>query len=167
MPGVNYPSSESYGQEDVQGILSLAISRQIDRGEIDQQELLEIAQELSIDVRELEKAKQDWYNIKLVKNKQQEFIVYRWQKLKNKLVRYLIANGFFITINFISSGSIGWALYILMLWGLPLSLDTWQAWQTGGEEFENQFQQWQLKQEVKQSFLSLWRKIRTVLTALS
>ncbi len=167
MSGVNYPSSQSYGQEDVQGILALAISRQIDQGEISQQELLEIAQELSIDIKELERAKQDWYNLKLVKNKQQEFIVYRWQKLKNKVGKYLIVNSFFLTINLISSGTIGWAIYILLLWGVPLSLDTWQAFQTKGQEFEEQFQQWRLKQEVKQSFFSLWAKIQTILTAIA
>jgi hypothetical protein len=150
----------SYSQEDVQGILHLAIARQVDRGEITRQQLLEIAEELAIEVKDLEAAEQDWQESKLVLGKRQEFALFRREKFRERGIRYAIVNGFFLTINLISAGTISWAIYLALLMGIPLALSAWKTFLQKGPAYERDFQRWKLQQEMKESFSSLWTRIR-------
>jgi hypothetical protein len=163
MPNPDFFPPQSYSQEDVQEILYLAISRQVDEGEITRQQLLEIADELAIEIKDLEAAERDWKESKLVNCKRQEFDRFRREELKHKTVRYVIVNSFVITINLISAGTISWAIYILLLMGLPLSLSAWKTFQNQGIAYEEAFQRWKIKQEVKESFTSLWTQIKKFL----
>jgi hypothetical protein len=163
MPNADFSSPQSYSQEDVQEILYLAISRQGDKGEITRQQLLEIAEELAIEIKDLEAAERDWKESKLVNYKRQEFDRFRREDLKQKTVRYVIINGFVVTINLISAGTISWAIYIVLLMGLPLSLSAWKTFQNQGIAYEDAFQSWKIKQEVKESFTSLWTQIKKFL----
>jgi hypothetical protein len=151
---------QSYTQEDVQQILHLAIARKTDQGELSREQLWEIAAELEIDGESLQAAEQDWLNQRFLAKKRQEFHIYRRELLKQKAIRYLIVNGFLVTLDFISGGVLSWSLYILLLWGLGLSLDTWKTFQSKGEAYEQAFQKWNLKNEMKQTLATLWNKIK-------
>lgn len=163
MPNPDFFPPQSYSQEDVQEILYLAISRQGDRGEITRQQLLEIADDLAIEVKDLEAAEKDWQESKMVSYKRQEFDRFRREELKNKTVRYLIINSFFIIINLISSGTISWAIYIFLLMGLPLSLSAWKTFQNQGIAYEEAFKRWKIKEEMKESFTNLWTQVKKFL----
>ncbi|CCQ67277.1 hypothetical protein CWATWH0402_3086 [Crocosphaera watsonii WH 0402] len=66
-----------------------------------------------------------------------------------------------MVLNFLAAGNLSWSLYILLFLGLPLTLDTFKTFQTEGEEYEQAFQQWYLKKEIKASISSVWNRIKT------
>jgi polyhydroxyalkanoate synthesis regulator phasin len=158
----DFPPPQSYSQEEVQEILYLAIARQVDKGEITREQLLEIADELAIESQDLEAAEKEWKASKIINIKRYEFDLYRREELKNKTTRYLIINGFIFTINLISAGTISWAIYIALLMGLPLSLSAWKTLQKTGQIYERDFQRWKIKQEMKESFSSIWTQIKKI-----
>jgi 2TM domain len=160
MSNADFFPPQSYSQEDVQEILYLAISRQVDKGEITRQQLLEIADELAIEIKDIEAAEKDWKESRIVGYKRQEFEQFRREELKQKTVRYVIINSFIVTINLISAGTISWAIYIILIMGLPLSLSAWKTFQKQGIAYEEAFQHWKIKQEVKESFASIWTQIK-------
>jgi hypothetical protein len=149
-----------YSQEEVQQILQIAISRQIESGEVSRQHLLEIAAELDIHPQTLEAAEKDWFKHQNLAQKREEFRIFRQEQLKNKVARYLIINGFVISLNLLSSGTISWAIYFLLLLGLPLCLDAWKTFQSQGASYEQAFQRWQMQNEMKASLSNLWSKIK-------
>ncbi len=151
---------ESYSTEEIQEILYLAITRSTDKEELSRQQLWEIAAELDIDIQLIQEAEQDWLNQKQVGKKKQEFNLYRKGQLQYKVVRYLIVNVFLFSLNILSAGHLTWSLYILFGWGLKLSLETWKTLQTGGEAYERAFQNWKIKNEVKQSLTTLWTRLK-------
>lgn len=150
----------SYTQEEVQQILHLAIARRTEQGELSRQELWEIAAELEIDSESLQAAERDWLNGKWLQEKRQEFNRYRRQQLKQKAVRFLIANTFLVSLDLLTTGLLTWSKIVLLIWGLLLSLDAWKTFQTEGEAYEQAFQRWNLKNEMKQSFTTLWNKLK-------
>ena len=156
----NVQPPESYSQDDVQEILHLAIARTTDTSELSRTQLWEIATELDIDTDSLISAEHDWLNGKIIERKRQEFDYYRQEQLKQKAARYVIINGSLLMINFLSSRTLSWSLYTLLILGLPLSLDTWKSFQTEGEAYEQAFQRWSLKKQMKESFSGLWDKLK-------
>jgi hypothetical protein len=157
---VEFNPPSSYSQEDVQEILHLAIARQVDRGEITREQLLEIAEELAIELPDLEAAERDWRQYKLVDGKRREFDLYRREGFRDSSIRYAIINGFFLTINLVSAGTISWAIYLALLMGIPLSLSAWKTFLQKGQSYERDFQRWKLQQEMKESFSSLWTRFK-------
>ncbi|GBF81225.1 2TM domain-containing protein [Aphanothece sacrum] len=151
---------ESYSKEDVQEILHLAIARKSDTEELTRTQLWEIAAELDIDPQSLQVAEKDWLAQKALLIQRVEFNQYRRGILKQKFVNYGIINAFLLLLNFLGSGSLSWSLYILVILGLPLALNSWKTFQTQGEDYEKAFQGWMLKKEVKQSISTLWEKFK-------
>ncbi|ACK66534.1 conserved hypothetical protein [Rippkaea orientalis PCC 8801] len=151
---------ESYSKDDVQEILHLAIARKTDVEELSRAQLWEIAAELDIDYESLQAAEQDWLKGKVLRSKRQEFDQYRREQLKQKAIRYGIINSFLIMLNFLSSGTLSWSLYIVIILGLPLTLNAWNTFQIEGEAYEQAFQRWSLKKEMKESISTLWDKIK-------
>lgn len=149
-----------YTQEDVQQILHLAIAKRTDRGELSREQLLEIAAELEIDNESLQLAEQEWLSNRFLGRKRQEFDLYRRDLLRNGAIRYFIVNAFLVTLDFISGGTLSWSLYIILIWGLGLSLDTWKTFQNKGAAYEQAFQRWKLKSEMKQTLSSFWNKLK-------
>ena len=151
---------QSYSQEAVQEILYLAMTRKSEQGELTREQLWEIAAELNIDNDSLVAAEQDWLSHQSLERKRSEFNRYRQEQFRQKFIRYLIVNGFFFTIDFLATGMLTWSRFILLIWGLVLVLDAWKTWQTQGEAYEQAFQRWNLKNEMKQSLASLWNRIK-------
>jgi len=151
---------QTYTQEEVQQILHLAIAQSCDREELSREQLWEIATELEIDSETLQKAELDWLNGRFLDKKRQEFNIYRRELLKHKATKYAIVNAFLLTIDLISGGTLSWSIYILLFWGIGLSLDTWKTFQSKGDAYEQAFQKWNLKNEMKQSMVTLWNKLK-------
>jgi hypothetical protein len=151
---------QSYSQEDIQHILQLALARKTDREELSREQLWELASELDIDYSALQEAEQEWLLEKENRKKREDFAIFRRSQLKHKLVRYVIVNSFLVLLNWLSSGTLSWSIYVLLIWGLGVSLEGWKTWQTEGEEYEQAFQRWKLKNDFKESMISLWDKIK-------
>lgn len=163
MTDFNSHTLRSYTQEDVQQILQLAISRQVNDNnqEFSYQQILEIAAELQISPDTLQQAERDWLVKQSEVEQREAFNIYRRSKFKKRLGNYAIMNIFFLAINSISGG-ISWSLYILVGCGLAISLDIWNTFQTKGEDYEIAFQRWNRNHQIKQTIntvLSRWLKV--------
>lgn len=145
------PVPQLYQQEDAQAILQLAFARKEENGELTRSQLWEIAMELGISPEDLEAAEGEWLATRGELQQKQAFNRYRKNRFKHRLVKYVIVNGFLIVLNVLAGGGLSWSAYILLVWGLGLSLDAWKTYQTQGEEYDRAFGRWRLKQQVGRS----------------
>lgn len=152
-----------YRQEDIQQILQLAIARQASSDELTYDQLVEIAEELGISSENLQLAQQDWLQQKRELVTRQQFNLHRRSKLNKKIGRYAIANTVFLTLNWLSAGTLSWALYLALLWGLALGLEVWNTYHLNEIEYEQAFQNWYRQYQFKQSVTTLWDKFNRVL----
>lgn len=163
MTEFNSHTLRSYTQEDVQQILQLAISRQVNENnqEFSYQQILEIAKELQISPDNLQQAERDWLVKQSEVQQRQAFNLYRRSKLKKRLGNYAIINIFFLAMDSLSGG-ISWSVYILVASALGISLDIWNTFQTKGEDYEIAFQRWNRNHQIKQTIntvLNKWFKV--------
>ena len=141
----------SYSQEDIQQILSIAIARQSDDSEFSYQQLLEIAEELEITPESLQQSEIDWRSQNTIVRQKRTFDLFRRNKLKKKVGNYAIANSFLVLLDLLNSGDLSWSLYIMLIWGLKVGLDSWNTYYSNGEEYERAFQKWAGRNQLKQS----------------
>ena len=141
----------SYSQEDIQQILSIAIARQSDDSEFSYQQLVEIAEELEITPESLQQSELDWRSQNTIVRQKQTFDLFRRNKLKKKVGNYAIANSFLVLLDLLNSGDLSWSLYIMLIWGLKVGLDSWNTYYSNGEEYERAFQKWAGRNQLKQS----------------
>ncbi len=145
----------SYSQEDIQQILSIAIARQADDSEFSYQQLLEIAEELEITPESLQQSEIDWRSQNTIVRQQQKFDLYRRHKLQKKFGNYAIANSFLVAIDLLNGSGLSLSLYILLIWGAKVGLDTWNTYYSNNEEYERAFQKWSERNQLKQSVNTL------------
>lgn len=153
--------TRSYHQEDIQQILQIAIARQAYEGEFSREQLLEIAAELEISPECLQVAEREWLAQQADLQKRQDFNFYRRGQLQKRFGNYAIVNSFLVLLNLVNAGELSWSLYILLFWGLGLGLNTWNTYQSKGEEYERAFQKWHRQHQLKQSLntaLNKWLK---------
>lgn len=153
--------TRSYHQEDIQQILQIAIARQAYEGEFSREQLLEIAAELEISPECLQVAEREWLAQQADLQKRQDFNAYRRGQLQKRFGNYAIVNSFLVLLNLVNAGELSWSLYILLFWGLGLGLNTWNTYQSKGEEYERAFQKWHRQHQLKQSLntaLNKWFK---------
>lgn len=143
--------TELYSHEDVQHILQLAIARQSDQADLTRGQLLEIAADLGISPDDLTVAEQEWQTRRQQQRDRQEFDQMRRLRLQQHAMKYLILNIFLMGFDWISTGHLTWSLYVLLGWGLALSLDTWKTFYTQGDDYNRAFQAWQRQRQFKQS----------------
>lgn len=157
------PVSRSYRQEDVQQILQLAIAHQDHTEEFSYDQLVEIAKELEIPLEKLQAAEQEWLQKKGKLKYRKQFDLDRYQKLKKETGKYIIANSFFVVINLLSIGTLSWSLYVALIWGLGLGLSTWNSYQMTDAEYEQEFQKWYNRNQLKEAAQKTWEKVRQFL----
>lgn len=141
----------SYSQEDIQQILSIAIARQSDDTEFSYDQLVEIAEELEITPEALQQSETEWRSQNSIVRQKQTFDLFRRNKLTKKFGNYAIANSFLVLLDLLNSGDLSWSLYILLIWGLKVGLDTWNTYYSSSEEYERAFQKWSGRNQLKQS----------------
>ncbi|TAG97316.1 MAG: hypothetical protein EAZ18_03230 [Oscillatoriales cyanobacterium] len=144
--------SQVYGSEDAQAILQIAIAQKEENGELSRVQLFEIAAELGISEQDIAAAEQQWLANRGESSQKLAFNNYRRRKLQKNVTKYAIVNTFLVLLN-LAGGSheLSWSLFILLTWGLGLSLNAWNVYQTQGEDYEEAFQRWRLKKQVGQS----------------
>lgn len=150
--------TRSYHQEDIQQILQIAIARQAYEGEFSREQLLEIAAELEISPECLQAAEREWLTQQVEIQKRQDFNTYRRGKLQKRVGNYVIVNSFLVLLNLVNAGELSWSLYILLFSGLGIGFNTWNTYQSQGEEYERAFQKWYRQHQLKQSFNTLLNK---------
>jgi 2TM domain len=139
-----------YTQEEIQNILNLAIADHSYQGEFSRSQLFEIASELGISNAVLQKAEQTWMRSKDDLAKREEFNQHRRTELKQKLVRFGIVNAGFVAINLMGLSFFLWPWYVVLVGGsVWLGLKTWNVFSLDGEAYEQAFQRWYRKNQVR------------------
>jgi 2TM domain len=138
--------SQTYGSDDVQGILQLAIAQKEENGELSRVQLFEIAAELGISEQDIVAAEQQWLATREEFQEKLVFNSYRRRKLHQSLTKYGIVNTFLVVLNLVTAHQLSWSLLVLLAWGLKLSLKAWNVYQTKGEKYEKDFQRWRVKE---------------------
>lgn len=120
-------SAETYGADDVQRILAIALDeRSRSDTTFSSVALSDMAQELGLDGSDLAQAIKVWQSekglvakeaAKVLQKQRQWQRFYRWE-----LLPCLAVNTFLLLLNFSLSGAITWAIYPLLGWGLGLCL---------------------------------------------
>lgn len=149
-----------YTQDEVQQILNLAITRQAYQGEFTHQQLAEIAEELEITPECLQLAEKEWLSQQLEIEKREAFNNYRQGQLQHSAGRFAIINSSLVTLNFLSAGHLTWSLYIVLFWGVKVALNAWKTYNTQGESYEQAYQKWKRKHQLKESMSTLWRRLQ-------
>ncbi|NES71804.1 MAG: 2TM domain-containing protein [Okeania sp. SIO2D1] len=160
MVASEFKNPKSYSQEEIQQILKLAIARQTHQEDFSREQLWEIGVELDIPPECIQAAERDWLSQKLVLQKRHDFDAYRKEQFRHKLGRHTIFNTFLITFDLISSGHFTWSIYILLASGLIVSLGAWKTYHSNGEAYEEAFQKWERKRQLKLSVQSLWQTLQ-------
>lgn len=152
--------SPVYGSEDAQAILQIAIARREEEGELSRVQLFEIAAELGISEQDIVAAEQQWLATRGEVQEKLVFNSYRRGRLQKNLTKYGIINSFLVLLNLAAAHELSWSLFILLTWGLGLSLNAWNVYQTEGEDYEQAFQRWRLKKQVGESLGTAADKFR-------
>ncbi len=146
---------ELYAMEDAQRILQIAIAQETESGELTQQQLLEIAEELNISPATLKTAEQEWRIMKKQVEDHRLFQAQRRQRLQTQLGRYAIVVSFLVVLDVLLPGGVvgplGFSLYVALFWGLGLSLKAWRILQTSGERYERDLSSWRRKRTMRQT----------------
>lgn len=150
--------ADLYASEDVQQILQIAIAKETEAGELTRAQLAEIAAELNIAPETLWSAEREWIDLKSESNQQLMFNQQRRQKFQHHLIRYGIFNSFLLLLNLLAGGYT-FAAFVALTWGVGLALHGWRAYQSSGYRYQQDFENWQRRQQVKQSVRSLFNRL--------
>lgn len=108
--------AERYSAEQVQQILVAAMG-QMDQEGFSRSQLMEMAHDLGISPDALQKAQEMPSTMPA-----QPTVQPNRQRIQPQLRTYAVVNAFLLALNFILSGTITWAIYPLLGWGLGLLL---------------------------------------------
>ena len=154
----------TYRQDEVQEILQLAIAHQAKADDLSRDQLFEIADELGLDPGDIREAEQEWMSLQQIDQEKQAFMEWRRLQFRQHRGKFLIVNAFLVVFDLLTFGdaasgivifgshALSFSLYIILIWGLFLTLDGWQSRQTEGKAFERKFKRWQRRQWLSQSF---------------
>ncbi|HEY9700332.1 MAG TPA: 2TM domain-containing protein [Trichocoleus sp.] len=141
--------TQLYSHEAAQQILHLAIVRQVEAGDITREQLLEIAAELDISSKDLAIAEQEWLTQQGELAERQAFNELRWSKFRHRFGKFAIVSAFLAILVF-GMGWL-WLKYLILFWGVGVALEGWKVYQLSGEAYENAFQKWRQRRQLKKS----------------
>ncbi|MGB3311309.1 MAG: 2TM domain-containing protein [Nodosilinea sp.] len=151
----SYTTSDEflYPAEDAQQILSLAIARQTESGELSRAQLLEIADELGISAETIAEAEREWDVKKYEIADRKLFDSQRQQRFRHGMSQLLITGGFVLVFQLVTGGWLWNPLIYLILgpWSLKLSWDAWRIYWPNEYSYRREFQRWRRKQQVQRA----------------
>jgi hypothetical protein len=157
----NQDNAFCYPAEDAQQILSIAMARQVDSGELSRAQLLEIAEELGISAETLAEAEREWDVKKYEIADQRQFDRERKQRFQHGLTQFLIFSGFVVLFELFTGGWIwNWILYLIFgPWSLKLLWNWWRIYRPNEYSYTKEFQRWRRKQQMRRAVGSAVRRL--------
>ncbi|MBD2108912.1 2TM domain-containing protein [Nodosilinea sp. FACHB-13] len=140
-----------YQAEDAQQILSIAIARQTESGELSRTQLLEIADELGISADTIAAAEREWDMKKYELADQRLFDSQRRQRFQHGLTQFLITAGFVLVFQLVTGGWLwNWLIYLILgPWALQVSWNAWRVYRPTEYAYRQEFQRWRRNQQMK------------------
>jgi hypothetical protein len=124
--------ADQYRSDEIQAILQRAMTMKAQGGEFSREQLLEMAEELGIAPETLQSAERQWRQEEKERQKRRVFRTYRRRAFQGHLFAYLLVNAFLIILDFGNDGSLDWAFWPLLGWGIGVAFDAWSTYQTSG-----------------------------------
>jgi len=156
----SHPGEVLYLAEEAQQILSLAIAREVESGELSRQQLLEIAEELGISAQTLAIAEAEWQLQKQDSSDKQVFDRQRRQRFHHGLARFLVVGGFLIAFDWLMGGSLTWLLYLgLGPWALQLTWRAWCIYRPNEYVYSQDFERWRRRQQMGRAVKGAVRRL--------
>ncbi len=144
--------ADFYDEDQVTEILRQALtSRSHNPQKLSREQVGEIAAELGVSPEDFVAAEEKWQQQQSKKIELSEFDSFKQHQFREGALKYVLVNAVLAGFNLFSSGQIGWVLYLVMFWGLGVSLDAWATYQKNSAEYAKQFQKWQ-RQRQRQRF---------------
>ncbi len=135
---------QRYSEDVAKQILKQAVALEPTQHDFSRDELLSMADELDIPREQVLAAEQKWLAGQQVDEERLAFKQHRQQEFRNHLASYVMVNIFLLLINIFTGGS-WWFYWVLLSWGLGLAMHAWRTYQSGGEEYEKEFEEWRVK----------------------
>jgi len=126
-----------YSKNEVDRILRRALEKSSSKGDLlSETEILRIAEELGIEENQVRIAMQEDDKITQFENAK-----IMWKRKKKRefyqhLVSYSIVNSFIVGINIFLEGSISWAIFPILGWGVGLAFDFYESFFPNEEKVE-------------------------------
>lgn len=157
----NQDSAFCYPAEDAQQILSIAMARQTDSGELSRAQLLEIAEELGISAEILAEAEREWDVKKYEIADQKQFDRERKQRFQHGLTQFLIFSGFVLLFEIFTGGWLwNWFIYLTFgPWALKLLWNWWRIYRPNEYSYTQEFQRWRRKQQMRRAVSGAVRRL--------
>ncbi len=131
--------------EDVDEVLKIALRNQ---GRCDpelRERLLATAAELGISERELAEAEEEHARRKSERTEFIEFKQRQVREFREHFFVYIVINTLLVGINFVTVGTVSWAIWPILGWGIGLAFHAWGSLNTGSESFQEEFASWRRK----------------------
>ncbi|MFK8182329.1 MAG: 2TM domain-containing protein [Phormidesmis sp.] len=150
--------ADLYASEEAQQILQIAIAKETESGDLTRTQLAEIAAELNIAPETLWSAEREWIALQSESSQQAIFNQQRKQKFQHHLIRYCIVNAFLLLLNLLMTGGVGFAGFVAITWGVALALHGLRAFQSSGYRYQQDFEKWRRRQQVKRSVSNFFNR---------
>ena len=131
--------------EDVDEILKLAVRRQGDSDESLRERLTLAASELGIPEGDLQRAEEEYLQQKIDRDEFAEFKRKQKREFREHLFSYVIVNAVLVGINVIQDGTIGWAIWPILGWGIGIASHAWATLNSDSESFQDEFEKFRSK----------------------
>ncbi|MDX9791475.1 MAG: 2TM domain-containing protein [Candidatus Kapabacteria bacterium] len=126
-----------FSSTEIDRIIKRAISRSAEySGGITESELLKIAAELNLSREQILAAIKEDNEMAGFEEAKRMWIEKKKHSFKEHLTAYLIINTFLCGINFFTSGTINWAFFSLLGWGIGLAFDYMDSYHPNPDKVE-------------------------------
>lgn len=125
--------------EDVDEVLKIALRRQGRTDDSLRQRLVTSAEELGIPYEDLVEAEKEYVR---QREERQEFYSFRKRQVREfreHLLAYFIVNGLLVGTNLLTLGSVTWAVWPILGWGVGIAFHAWASLNTGSESYQEDF----------------------------
>jgi hypothetical protein len=137
-------------EEDVDEVLKLALRKQGREDHDLRARLVEAAEELGISPEELAAAEQEYALGKEERREFHEFKQRQVREFREHFFAYIIINTLLVAINWITAGTVNWAIWPILGWGIGLAFHAWGSLNTGSESFQEEFSNFRRRRRRKQ-----------------
>jgi hypothetical protein len=149
-------------EEDVDEVLKLALRKQGHGDQDLRSRLTAAAEELGITPEDLALAEEEYAQTKEEKKEFLEFKRRQVREFREHFFAYIIVNTLLVAINWITVGTVNWAIWPILGWGVGLAFHAWGSLNSGSESFQEEFANFRRKRRSKRKEEERWFAQNTV-----
>lgn len=143
---------ELRSDEDVEAILRIAVKQTgMSGGQSLRERLNAAADELGLTPEQIAEAEKKYFIEQQEKAEFEEFKQHQRSEYFEHVGAYLGVNAVSFIVNYMTSGQITWAWWVLFAWGIAIVSGFRSAFATNSNGFQNEYKQWQKRKRRKEA----------------